>query len=79
MADDAGLTHRFYAHVRDEGRSHAHLIPGARSLQDAALSFAEHRASDHGELRVIAFDGDTGEERCFCIDLHAGDIEPCGG
>jgi hypothetical protein len=72
-------SHRFYAHPREDARSHAHLIPGAESLQDAALRFAEHwsGAAPDGEVRVIAFDGETGEARCFCIDLGAGEVEPC--
>ena len=68
---------RFYVHARDEARSHAHFVAGAESLQDAALRFAEHWSGPEGEIRLIAFDGDTGEERCFCIDLDAGEAEPC--
>ncbi len=72
-------SHRFYVHARDEARSHAHFVAGAESLQDAALRFAEHWSgpAPDGEVRLIAFDGDTGEERCFCIDLDAGEAEPC--
>ena len=82
MASQAQATspsHRFYAHPRDDARSHAHLVPGAESLQDAAIRFAEHwsGAALDGEVRIVAFDGDTGEERCFCIDLGAGESEPC--
>ncbi len=72
--------HRFYAHPGDDIRSHAHLVPGADSLQDAALRFAEHWSgvTADGQVRIVAFDGDTGEERCFCIDLDAGQAGPCG-
>ena len=77
-AQGAGPTRRFYAHPRDDARSHAHLVPGAESLQDAALRFAEHWSGpEDGEVRIIAFDGDTGEARCFCINLGAGEAEPC--
>ena len=79
-ADETAPTpHRYYVHAREQGRSHAHFVPGATTLQDAALRFAEHW-SDAGaqEVRVIAVDGDTGEERCFCIDLQAGEAGPCG-
>ena len=71
--------HRYYAHAREEERGRAHPVPGAVSLQDAALRFAEHwtGADGGGEVRVIARDGDTGEERCFCIDLGGGEAEPC--
>ena len=80
QAAPALTPHRFYAHAREEGRGHAHPIPGAATLQDAALRFVEHwgGASTDGEVRVIAFDGDTGEERCFCIHLGDGEIAPCG-
>ena len=71
-------SHRFYAHPRDDARSHAHRIPGAESLQDAALRFAEHWSGAEGEVRILAFDGDTGESRCFHIDLGQGEVEPCG-
>lgn len=73
-------TQRFYAHARDEGRGRAHLIPHAESLQDAALRFVEHWGgpTQDGEVRVIALNGDTGEERCFCIHLGDGEVEPCG-
>jgi hypothetical protein len=77
MASQAQPAHRFYVHACEEGRSHAHLIPDAVSLQDAALGFAEHWASRHGAVKVIAFDGDTGEERCFTIDVSGGEISPC--
>ena len=75
---EARAPHRFYVHARDEARSHAHFVAGAESLQDAALRFAEHwsGATFEGEVRLIAFDGDTGEERCFCIDLDAGEAGP---
>ena len=72
--------HRFYAHPRDDVRSHAHLVPNADSLQDAAIRFAEHWSgvTADGQVRIVAFNGDTGEERCFCIDLDAGEAGPCG-
>jgi hypothetical protein len=80
MAAAAAAQHRFSAHVRDEGRHHAHPVPGAETLQDAALRFVEHwdGATAAGEVRVIAHDRHTGEERCFCIHLDDGDVEPCG-
>ena len=78
-AESKPAAHRFYVHARDEARSHAHFVAGAESLQDAALRFAEHwgAPAPDGEVRLIAFDGDTGEERCFCIDLDAGEAGPC--
>jgi hypothetical protein len=80
QAAPAATPHRFYAHARDEGRARAHLIPGAKTLQDAALRFVEHWGgpAEAGEVRVIAFDGETGEERCFCVDLGQGEAEACG-
>ncbi len=74
---------RFYAHARQEGRHRDHLIPGAETLQDAAMIFAEHwlpMAVGEGAdaLSVIVRDGDTGEEQCFTVHLDSGDAEPCG-
>ena len=65
MAELAPTPHRFYAHVRDEGRGRGHLVPDAVSLQDAALRFVEHWSgvAEQGGIRVIAVDGDTGSTR----------------
>ena len=66
--------------AREDDRGRAHLVPGARSLQDAALRFVEHWHGEpqDGAVRVVARDGDTGEERCFCIQLDDGEVGPCG-
>ena len=77
MAAPVAEPHSFYAHAADDGRSRMHLVPGAESLQDAALRFVEHW-NGGGEVRVIARDGHTGEERCFCVDVDGGEVEPCG-
>ena len=73
---------RFYAHTRTEGRPRDHLVPGAATLQDAAMIFAAHwlplPLADHdGEVSVIVRDGETGEEQCFTVHLDSGDAEPC--
>lgn len=71
------MPHRFSAYAHDEGRTHAHPVPDAADLQDAALRFAEHWGGTEHDLRVIASDRETGETRCFCIDLSAGEAAPC--
>jgi hypothetical protein len=73
--------HRFRAHARDQGRTFEHAVPGAESLQDAALLFAEiwlAGEAEAGEVSVVVSDLDTGEQSCFAIDLSSGDAEPCG-
>ena len=77
--DRTNGSRRFYAHARDEGRHHDHLVPDAADAQDAALIFAEHwaGAEDSHEVHVIVRDGATGERQCFTIDLDAGAAAPC--
>jgi hypothetical protein len=77
MAALAGSARRFYVHACDEGRSHAHLAPGAARLQDTALRFVEHWTSSSGEVKVIAAHSETEAERCFIVDLHEGAASAC--
>ena len=71
------MTNRFLAYADDESRAKAHPVPEAEGFLDAAVIFAESWASAHGEISVTVVDCETGERRCFRIDLESGEAGPC--
>lgn len=75
----AALTRRFSVHSAADVRARAHILEGV-SFEDAALHFVEdaHPAADaEGEAAVMVEDCETGEQRCFRIDLETGASAPC--
>ena len=46
------------------------------SFEAAALAFAEAWTPDD-QLAVIVCEVETGHERCFRLDLEAGEAAPC--
>lgn len=70
---------RFFAHADAEGRHRAHPVQAANALE-AALAFAETwlpQDGEHGEVRVIVEDCETGIAQCYLVDLTDLDAEPC--
>jgi hypothetical protein len=57
----------FYAYLCEQGRAHAHLVPGACDHQDAAMSFAQHWSDTIEEIDVAVFENGSGVEHRFHI------------
>jgi hypothetical protein len=70
---------RFNVRLRDQ-TTHGGRVLTEVSYEAAGVAFAEdwapHPAAG-AEVAVIVRDEETGQERCFRIDLAAGDAEPC--
>jgi hypothetical protein len=69
---------RFNVRLRDHHGAR-HVIEA--SFEAAGVAFAEEWAphpDTGGEVAVIVRDEESGEERCYRIDLGAGDAAPCG-
>lgn len=68
---------RFSVHGATGAPSRSHLILAA-SIEDAALRFLEDwGVDDEGEAQVMVEDCETGERRCFRVDLASGEQRPC--
>jgi len=67
---------RFAAYCNEESRCSVHAVPDAESFVDAAVLFAERWAGD-GEVSITVMDRETGERRCFHIDLTAAEVGSC--
>jgi hypothetical protein len=70
---------RFSVHGQADAPSRGRLVTGA-GFEDAALRFVEefHPAADADDaVSLIVEDCDSGERRCFTIDLATGETEPC--
>jgi hypothetical protein len=75
----AAETRQFSVHARHVDRHHARVLTEA-SFEAAAIAYAEDLLTlpDGSEISVIVREILSGHERCFQIDLHTGDIAPCG-
>lgn len=71
------MTRRFLAYASDESRAQAHPVAGAEGFLDAAVTFAEHWACEHGDVSVTVVDSESGEQHCFRIDLDSGEAGAC--
>ncbi|HZZ89828.1 MAG TPA: DUF5961 family protein [Caulobacteraceae bacterium] len=67
-------------HVRLAEHVHGGRIVAEASFEAAGVAFAEDwsHAEPDAEIRVIVRDEDSGEERCYRIDLADGETAPCG-
>ena len=73
-------TRRFNVRLRDQN-AHGGRVLTEASHEAAGVAFAEDWAphpETGADVAVIVRDLESGEERCFHIDLAAGDAEPCG-
>lgn len=71
---------RFSAYAPEQDPAHSHMMPEAQSFADAAIYFAEiwHPSLDEiGQVKVMVIDQLSGEHRCFCVDVGAGEAEAC--
>jgi hypothetical protein len=49
----------------------------AASFEEAAVIFAEDWHGQGAALRIVVADAESGEERCFTVDLTTGEAAPC--
>jgi len=72
-------TRTFRVHAGSDPAHRARVL-SENSFEAAALAYVEdwpHTVDEDPEVRVIVRDLEDGHERCFVIDLDAGDAEPC--
>lgn len=62
---------RFAVYPSDSGRCAAQPMVEAADFFHAALLYAERAACGDGSLSVTVVDLETGENRCFLLDLGA--------
>jgi hypothetical protein len=70
---------RFSVHAQSEGRHRSEIIYG-EAHEAAAIGFVEQHTPSLDEddhVSVIVHDCDSGQERCFRIDLGTGETAPC--
>jgi hypothetical protein len=65
----------FHVRLREAG-AHGGLVVREPSFEAAVLAFAE-AWTPHDQLAVIVCEVETGHERCFRLDLGAGQAAPC--
>jgi hypothetical protein len=73
------VARRFNVRLRHQG-AHGGRVLTETSFEAAGVAFAEDWAphpETGADVAVIVRDEETGQERCFRIDLAAGDAEPC--
>jgi len=66
----------FSVHSADEAPGRAHIVEGV-SFEDAALQFLTEWRVDDDEASLMVEDHESGERRCFRIDLGTGRPAPC--
>ncbi|PHY12401.1 hypothetical protein CSW58_12860 [Caulobacter sp. B11] len=78
MSPIAGKTRPFRVHARHVDSHQARLLQEA-SFETAAVAYVEDfppPRTDAAEISVIVREADTGQARCFRIDLGSGDAAP---
>ena len=73
-------TRTFSVHGAEDAPGRGHQLE-AFGFEDAALHFAADchpYAADADEVSLLVEDCETGERRCFTLDLSTGETAPCG-
>jgi hypothetical protein len=70
-------SHRFAAHLREDGVHARQWVANAESFIDAAVQFAETHPVKDEEASVVVTDCESGKERCFLVNFQTGNIQAC--
>jgi hypothetical protein len=71
------MSRAFAAHCANDGHHRSDFVTEADSFEAAAIAFAERWTGPDEACKILVCELETGEERCFTLDLGAP--EPCPG
>jgi hypothetical protein len=70
---------RYVVHAAGEGPEHRQVVL-SRSFEAAAVDYLEHAdppCDAAGGISIVVVEDETGQERCFRIELNDGHLHAC--